>query len=74
MRIPVKKLDRLLPLVCTRVDSLVLRSNHLRSTFNILKSGVVDDLDRIGSRVSLLQDNIGQDPGITDFPLRTPWE
>ena len=74
MRITVKKIDLLLPLVCTRVDLLALRSEHLRSTFNNIKSSVVDDLDKLSSRVSLLQDNIGQDPGITDFPLRNPWE
>ena len=74
LRVQVKQLDRLLPLVCTRIDSSVLRSEHLCSTFNILESSIVDDLDRFGSRVSLLQDNIGQDPRITDFPLRTPWK
>ena len=74
MRITVKEIDLLLPLVCTRVDSLALRSEHLRSTFNNIKSSVVDDLDKLSSRVTLLQDNIGQEPGIADFPLRNPWE
>ena len=74
LRIPVDQINLLLPLVCTRFDSLALRSEHLRSTFNNLKSSVVDDLDKLGSRVSLLQDIIGQDPEIADFPLRNPWE
>ena len=74
LRIPVDQINLLLPLVCTRFDSLALRLEHLRSTFNNLKSSVVDDLDKLCSRVSLLQDIIGQDPEIADFPLRNPWE
>ena len=73
-RISVKQIDLLFHLVCTRVDSLTLRLEHLLSTFNNLKINVVDDLDKLGSRVSLLQDNICQDPEITDFPLRNSCE
>ena len=58
-RITVKQIDLLLPLVRTRVDSLALRSENLRSTFNTLKSSVIDDLDKLGSGVSLLHDIIG---------------
>ena len=44
------------------------------SSFTQFQNSVVDDFAKLGSRVTLLQDNIGQDPGITDFPLRNPWE
>ena len=63
-----------LSLVCTRVDSLARRSERLRSDFINLKRSVIDDFDKLGSRVSLLHGNIRQDPSIADFPLRNPWE
>lgn len=50
------------------------QSELIRSTFNTFESSVVDDLDKPSSRISLLNDNIGQDPGITDFLLRNPWK
>ena len=74
LRIPVQQIDQFLLLVCTRVDSLSQQSELIRSTFNTFESSVVDDLDKPSSRISLLNDNIGQNPGITDFLLRNPWK
>ena len=56
------------------MDSLAQRSERLRFTVTKFQRFVVDDLDKLGSRVSLLHDNIDQDPGIVDFPLHNPWE
>ena len=42
------------------------------TSFTVFQCSVVDDFAKLGSRVSLIQDNIGQDPGIADFPLRNP--
>ena len=44
------------------------------SSFTVFQRSVLDDFAKLGLRVSLIQDNIGQDPGIADFPLRNPWE
>ena len=44
------------------------------TSFTVFQRSIVDDFAKLGSRVSLIQDNIGQDPGIADFPLRNPWE
>ena len=50
------------------------RSERLPSDFINLKRSVIDDFDKLGSRVSLLHGNIRQDPSIADFSLRHPWE
>ena len=42
------------------------------SSFTVFQRSVLDDFAKLGLRVSLIQDNIGQDPGIADFPLRNP--
>ena len=77
LRIPIKQINLLLLLICTRLHAFGFVAQHselLRSTVTNLQRSVVDNLNTLGSRVILLHDNIIQDPGIIDFPLHNPWD
>ena len=54
LHIPVQDIDLLFPILCTRINSLAQRSDLLRPGFTNLKSIMIDDFNKIASRVSLL--------------------
>ena len=64
-------LDELLPLLCSRVNALNTATEQLRQTFTSSFSSICEDVSKIHLNLSLLRDNVGPDPGLTLFPLRS---
>ena len=66
--------DDLIPLLCSRINELSTLTKQLRQGFTTSSSGIGDDVSKIHLDLSLLRNNLGSDPGLTSFPLRSAWE
>ena len=66
--------DDLIPLLCSRINELSTLTKQLRQGFTTSSSGIGDDASKIHLDLSLLRNNLGSDPGLTSFPLRSAWE
>ena len=67
-------LEDLIPLLCSRINELSTVTEQLRQGFTTSSSGIGDDVTKLHLDLSLLRDNLGSDPGLTSFPLRSAWE
>ena len=67
-------LDGLLPLIYSHVNALNTATEQLCQGFTSSSSSIFEDVSKIHLDLSLLRDNLGSDPGLTYFPLRSAWE
>ena len=66
-------LDDLLPLLFSRINDLTTATEQLRQGFTTSSSDICEDFSKLHLNLRLLRDNLGSDPGLTSFPLRSDW-
>ena len=64
-------LDEPLPLLCFRVNALNTATEQLHQAFTSSSSNICEDVSKIYLNLSLLRDNLGPDPSLILFPLRS---
>ena len=67
-------LDDRLPLLYSRINDLATATEKLRQGFTSSSSGICEDDSKFHLDLSLLRDNLGSDPGLTSFLLRSALE